>query len=315
MASLSVLFGISLLAHGAALYIQEGAFASGRLVVVLFSWLSLIAFGRCLPGWFTNHPRYFTAAAVGLYVTWFFGPLAVRLSPLPLATALSVIATALLVLQVQSDLGRRHRKLHEDCIAAVVAGFLFALAFAYERLFAAWILGSVAWSLRYGARKLPRSAAIAAGFLVAWLLSAEVTGRLAPLIGFMEANTALPWTDTGAAPQVDFTWRLLWQAGQPLGIFVILGPILSWWLKPRFSLTWVSVPYFLAFLFRGQGEVSLLFPLAPLVPIQIVMGARALGEKYPSFAKPLSPRTWKIIAALFVVIQIANFAYWALPRG
>jgi len=226
-----------------------------RLTGATGGWWAAFAISFCLPDWIPDR-KIRREALLWNYFTFFLPYEHARNSPAGVAGSLFAIALAMIVRAMQRRPGGKGPALL-DPRHATVAGLLLGLAFVARSETIFLTAGLTAWLLRFGGRIPAAWVGLVAGALASTMLVAR-------------------------GPLFAFTY-----CAEDLTRVVALGPVLlcalgtSWLLKTRLSLTWITVPYFIATRALGCRGYAALMPIAVYAPTQAALAWLALPQKYP----------------------------------
>lgn len=273
-----------------------------RLLSGLLGWLTILALSLCAFGWLKSE-RLQRLAIGGTAVLWFLPYLDVRPSSESWSGSLFFLGFLPLVLAVQ----RETRRL--PFLAALGCGLLMGLAFESRYQAALLIVGGLLWCLRYA--RLTRETWL--GIVLGGAL-AFVAGTLLDRWGYGEWVLA-PWNyfrvnliegkaaEWGVKPWWAYFPMVFLHGPPPLGLLFILGTLATWLLKPRFSLTWCTVPFVLVHCAIGHKEPRFLFPIAALAPMLVAMAWQAVRLRWSGAAR-FAPA----LRAWLVFCWVVNFA-------
>ncbi len=260
-----------------------------RIISAILGWLSTVFIASCCSAWFRNE-RFRRWAILGSCFLWFFPYQHARASSEGWAASLFFLGFIPLVLSIHEHRGQAAAsgipsRLHLRAWEALSCGALLGLAFDCRFQVGIMIAAAGLWALRYG--RLDRRSIV---YLGLGLAAAVLLGAAVDAWGY-GSLTLTPWNylyvnlvqdraaEFGVAPWWDYFWKGLGRGLPPLSLFLMVGVLLSWVLKPRFSLTWVTLAFFLVHVFIGHKEFRYLFPLLPAVPIQVAMVFQALEDR------------------------------------
>ncbi len=297
-----------------------------RIFSALLGWLSTVVIASCCTAWFENE-RLRRWAILGSCFLWFFPYQHARFSSEGWAASLFFLGFVPLVFGI-----REHRdrvatsgdpsRLRLPVWGALSCGALLGFAFDCRYQVGIMIAAGGLWALRYG--RLDRRTIV---FLGLGLAAAILLGLLVDAWGY--GSLALtPWNylyvnlvqdraaEFGVAPWWNYFWKGLARGLPPLSLFLMVGVLASWLLKPRFSLTWVTLAYFLVHVFIGHKEFRFLFPLLPAVPIQVAMAFQAMadrGVRWRPISRPGRAVVASVVALMLAVNGVALIVATVLP--
>lgn len=284
-----------------------------RIFSALLGWLSTVVIASCCTSWFENE-RFRRWAILGSCFLWFFPYQHARFSSEGWAASLFFLGFIPLVLAIREHRDRSASsgdspRLRLPAWGALSCGALLGLAFDCRFQVGIMIAAGGVWVLRYGRLDLRSIVYVGLGLATAVLLGLAVDAW-----GYGIA-TLTPWNylyvnlvqdraaEFGVAPWWDYFWKGLGRGLPPLSLFLMVGVLASWVLKPRASLTWVTLAFFLVHVFIGHKEFRFLFVLLPAVPIQVAMVCQAMADRGVRW-HPIS-KSSRVSAAAVAALMLA----------
>lgn len=288
-----------------------------RFISAVLGWLSTVFIASCCSVWFKNE-RLRRWAILGSCFLWFFPYLHARPSSEGWSASLFFLGFIPLVMSIRQHRSKGNAsRLRLPAWEALLCGALLGLAFESRFQVGVMVAAGGLWVLRYG-RLTWRSVA----FLGAGLLAAILLGTGLDAWGYGTVTLA-PWNyidqnliqnraaDNGVSPWWHYFGQVVTKGLPPLSLVLLAGVLLSWILRPRSSLTWVTLSFFLVHVLIGHKEFRYLFPILPAVPIQAAMAVQALGDRGIHW-RPVS-RIGKLVTRSFVgLLLVMNFAALAV---
>lgn len=250
-----------------------------RLLSSAMGWCTVALFAACVMNWVKSE-RLQRYTILALSALWFLPYLHARPSSESWCGSLFFLGFLPIVLAVQ----REQRRLSP--LFALACGLSIGLSFQARYQAAILIVGGLLWCLRYA--KLTRETWIA---LVAGGAASLAIGLLVDTWGYGELVFA-PWNyfrvnlmegkaaEWGVKPFWAYVPMVFLHGPPPLGILFILGAVGTWIGKPRFSLTWCTLPFFVVHCFIGHKEPRFLFPIAATAPILVAMAWQTLRQRF-----------------------------------
>jgi len=255
-----------------------------RFISAVLGWLSTVAIASCCSVWFESE-RLRRWAILGSCFLWFFPYLHARPSSEGWSTSLfflGFIPLVMRILQHRSKGGASRLRL--PAWEALLSGALLGLAFESRYQVGIMVAAGGLWALRFGRLTWRSVAFLGAGLLAAILLGTGLdawgngTLTLAPW-NYIDQNLIQNRAaDHGVSPWWHYFGQIVARGLPPLSLVLLAGVLLSWILKPRSSLTWVTLSFFLVHVLIGHKEFRFLFPILPAVPVQAALAVRALGD-------------------------------------
>ena len=293
-----------------------------RLISAVLGWLSTVFIASCCSWWFKSE-QFRRWAILGSCFLWFFPYLHARPSSDGWATSLFFLGFIPVVFRIRAHLAQADpARLRLPAVEALVCGALLGLAFETRYQVGIMIAAGGLWALRYGRLDSSSIAYLGLGLLAAVLLG---TGLDAWGYGSM---TLAPWNylvvnliqgraaEFGVDPWWDYFWMGLGRGLPPLSLFLMVGVVLSWALKPRSSLTWITLAFVLVHLLIAHKEFRFLFPILPAVPIQVAMVFQSLedrGVRWQPVARVARLATKATLGLLLIINSIALIVATLLP--
>jgi phosphatidylinositol glycan class B len=275
------------------------AWATGlRLISAVLGWCALAALCCCVFGWLRSE-RLQRYTILALSTLWFLPYLHARFSSESWSGSLFFLGFLPLVLAVQRD--------EHDIRPATVFGCGMAMGLAFEARYQAALLiaGALVWCLRY--TRLSRSAWLSlcgGGVLaVAVCTALDRSGygmwTLAPLNYFHVNVVRNVSAKFGTHP----VWmHALWISllpPPPLGLLFLVGMAATWVAKPRFSLTWCTLPFVVVQSLVAHKEPRFLYPIFLTFPVFLAMAWQALEPRVALKGKIV--HAMKMLLVLYVI--------------
>lgn len=259
---------------------------SARILSSLLGWLCSLSLVLCCFRWFRSESLQKWAIFSTCFV-WFLPYSHARFSSEGWATSLFFIGFCFLIREVQVQMAEgpsvhpRPRSLK-----FLLAGFLLGLAFHCRYQVGIMILFAVLWCLTFARFRLRTYATLLASFLVAVALGFAMdrwgygTWVLTPWnffrVNLIEGKAAAQW---GSYPWWFYFYKVFTSSGPILNLLILFFVPAAWILKPRFSLTWCTLPFVLVHMLIPHKELRYLFPVIPVVPILVFMAIQALKDR------------------------------------
>ncbi len=250
-----------------------------RFLSALLGWLSVCFLVQACRGWFIEE-KWRKWAIAGAALVWYLPYLHARTSSENWSGSLFLIGFTLLVLAVQ----RQGLAIPVSLSTAWLSGLLMGLGFQCRFQMGIAVLATFCWAIwmaRVGTKAII-AMALGVGIAISLGAVADYWGYgewVFPAWKYFYVNLvegkATQW---GTSPAGSYLVWLFFR-NFPLGFVLSLGMVFAWFLKPKLSLTWVTLSFFAVHSVLAHKEFRFLFPLAPLLPILAVFGYRAWANR------------------------------------
>jgi phosphatidylinositol glycan class B len=250
-----------------------------RLLSAVLGWGAVVALCCGVFGWLRS-PGAQRFTILALSTLWFTPYLHARYSSESWSGSLFFLGFLPLVLAVQ----RETRRLRPSI--AFACGLALGLAFEARYQSSLLLSGALLWCLRYA--RLTRATwlnlgaggafAIALGLVLdrwgygAWVLVPWHYLR----VNLLEGVAAEQF---GASPFWAYAWWVIVIGPGPLGVLFVLAMLTMWIAKPRFSLTWCTLPFVIGYSLIAHKEPRFLFPIFPAFPVIVAMAWQAVAAR------------------------------------
>jgi phosphatidylinositol glycan class B len=275
-----------------------------RLLSALLGWSAVVALCCCVFGWLRS-PRVQRFTILALSTIWFLPYLHARPSSESWSSSLFFLGFLPLVLAVQRE-ARQVRP-----AAAFACGLAMGLAVEARYQAALLVLGALLWCVRYARLSRATWLPLCAGGVLALALGMALDrwgyGEwvLAP-VNYVRVNL---WQGRASEFGTQPVWAYASWVGllgpPPLGLLFVLGTLTTWIAKPRFSLTWCTLPFVVVQSLIGHKEPRFLFPIFPAFPVVVAMAWQALETR---IATPKTNQAIKVVAVSCAALNVAFLA-------
>jgi len=242
-----------------------------RIIISLLSIISFILLGLCTLKWIPNK-RIRNITLFALLFAFYIPVLHARLSSENFSAFFIITTIGILSLSKPSSLSGNSIK---SFLIRFFVGSMLGMAFVvrYQMIF--MVIGIFAWLMVVKKIKLRHFLEISSAFIFiffisiyadhwgygVWTLSIWNQFKIMFITKNYPSNQSYPWWFYSV-----MYWR---EFSGPLGLTLLIFPLLLWCLAPYQILTFATIPFILFHFFIPHKEVRYLFPYIYLAPIMI----------------------------------------------
>lgn len=275
-----------------------------RLLTAILSIVMIGKFCSVCRHWI--QPRFWMFFLVLSYSIWFLPMIMVRYSS-ETWSALALLACLVIVIR-----GNRTRSDY------IYLGFFAGIAFLFRFQIALALMGLLAWMLfirKDSIRDLLQMIGVSVIVVsLGTILDSWYYGELTlTYYNYLHANLIQEKAaDFGTSAWFNYFVQI-YHGAYPLVAIIIYSAVLILAIKDhRNILLWIILPFFFIHTLIGHKELRFLFPLAPLIPIIIVLAAQELPKRA---LKQLSKKTGRIIIVSAMTVNLIGMVItsWSAP--